>query len=79
MLTPKIQRRIQTGRGGGGGAPHPREKKGLTLTFFCAPACNLQRGTQQEVVRKQRLVNARTSVLHVDSFSFRRLYYPCLA
>ena len=52
------QRRIQTRAWGGGG--HPRERK--RLIFFCAPARNLQRGTQQANVRKQRLVNARISV-----------------
>ena len=34
----------------------------LPSIFFCAPARNLQRGTQQANVRKQRLVNARISV-----------------
>ena len=60
--------------GAGGARPHLAKKKGLTLNFFCAPARNLQRGTQQEVVRKQRLVNARTSVLHVDSYIVSDVY-----
>ena len=55
-------------RGGRGGAcPHLAKKRSLQLIFFRAPARNLQRGTQQENVRKQRLVNARTSVPHIDS------------
>ena len=61
-----VQRRIQTGARGER-APTSRKEKERSLIFFCAPARNLQRGTQQANVRKQRLVNARTSVPHGNS------------